>query len=498
MCDGSTMKGIRAALARHAGSFDPDVLSASDARAVLDDAIATENMAATIKSLAAKRVADTKAWRRDGHRSAAHQLARRSGTSVSKARQALDTAERLRELPELEAGVRSGEISPAQAAPIADAATADPSAERRLVDMAKQSSLGELADECDRTKAAADPDPDARHRAIHAGRYLRKRRCADGAGELTYRSTVEEVAEIFSVVQGFAQRVFAKARSESRREPEEAYLADGLLNAVRAGAAAGKAKPKTQAAGPAGADEGTSTDGTGEEHHGGHPESGSAGEGGTDHHDGDEAGTDHSGTDEGEPAGTVEHHAGASVEEAEGDESDPGPALAPPVRPAKVVVPIDWDAFLRGWPVGDEVCEIAGVGPVPVSAVKAMVASGDAFLAAVVTKGTDVVNVAHLGRQPTAAQRSALEWRNPTCAVSGCNASVRLEIDHRHDWADHKITLLSLLDRLCRHHHALKTRTGWALVAGTGKRAMVAPGDPRHPRHPPRARAGPAPVAEGA
>lgn len=236
-----------------------------------------------------------------------------------------------------------------------------------------------------------------------------------------------------------------------------------MLNAVRAGAAAGKAKAKvkSQAARPAGADEGTGGDGTGEEHDGADPESG---EGGTDHHD--------------------------------GDESDPGPALAPPVRPAKVVVRIDWDAFLRGWPVGDEVCEIAGVGPVPVSAVKAMVASGDAFLAAVVTKGTDVVNVAHLGRQPTACHRSALEWLNPTCAVAGCNASVRLEIDHRHDWADHKITLLSLLDRLCRHHHALKTRKGWALVAGAGKRAMVAPGDPRHPR---RARAGPAPpVAERA
>jgi hypothetical protein len=455
MCDGSTMKGIRAAVGHYAGSFDPNVLSASDARAVLDDAIATENMAATIKSLAAKRVADTKAWRRDGHRSAAHQLARRSGTSVSKARQALDTAERLAKLPELEAGVRSGEISAAQAAPIADAATADPSAERRLVDKAKQSSLGELADECDRTKAAADPDPDARHRAIHAGRSLRKRRCADGAGELTYRSTVEEVVEIFSVVQGYAQRVYAKARAEGRREPEEAYLADGLLHAVRAGAAADKAKARAQAARPADADEGTGSDGTGEE-----------------------------------------HHAGASVEEAEDVASDPGPALPPPVRPAKVVVRSDWDAFLRGWPVGDEVCEIAGVGPVPVSAVKAMVASGDAFLAAVVTKGTDVVNVAHLGRQATACQRSALDWMHPTCAVAGCNASVRLEIDHRHDWADHKITLLSLLDRLCRHHHALKTRKGWALVAGAGKRAMVAPGDPRHPR---RARAGPAPpVAEGA
>jgi hypothetical protein len=162
--------------------------------------------------------------------------------------------------------------------------------------------------------------------------------------------------------------------------------------------------------------------------------------------------------------------------------------------PAEDLVPDRGAEHVRGWPAGGEVCEIAGVGPVPVSAVRAMVASGDAFLAAVVTKGTDVVNVAHLGRRPSAAQCSGLDWLSPTCSVSGCNASVRLEADHRKDWADTRITLLALLallpllDRLCRNHHRLKTIKGWALVAGTGKRPMVAPDDPRHPE---RARAGP-------
>ncbi|HUR18532.1 MAG TPA: hypothetical protein VMZ51_06295 [Acidimicrobiales bacterium] len=160
------------------------------------------------------------------------------------------------------------------------------------------------------------------------------------------------------------------------------------------------------------------------------------------------------------------------------------------MSPAKIVVRIDWDSLVRGWPVDDEVCEIAGLGPVPVSVVAAMIGSGDTFLAAVVTKGTDVVNVAHLGRRPTAFQRSALDWLNPTCTVWGCNCAVRLQIDHREDWADTRITLLSLLDDLCKHHHSLKTYKQWALVAGTGKRPMVPPDDPRHPKN---TRAGPAP-----
>ena len=37
--------------------------------------------------------------------------------------------------------------------------------------------------------------------------------------------------------------------------------------------------------------------------------------------------------------------------------------------------------------------------------------------------------------------------------------------------------------------HDKKTSLGWALVDGTGKRAFVAPDDPRHPRHTKPARA---------
>ena len=38
------------------------------------------------------------------------------------------------------------------------------------------------------------------------------------------------------------------------------------------------------------------------------------------------------------------------------------------------------------------------------------------------------------------------------------------------------------LDPLCDPDHDLKTYEGWALVEGKGKRPMVPPDDPRHPR----------------
>ena len=413
------MREIRKTVERYAAGFDAAVYSPSDAEAIVSDAAATEHMLATVKALAAKRAAEGGQWRRNGAASPAHDLARKTGTSVNKARESLDLAENLGSLPNLDAAARKGEVSPSQAAPIADAAKADPAAEERLVRKAKRSSLRDLMDECARTKAAAEPDDEARHRAIHAGRFLRRRRCADGAGEIHYRSTVDEVAEIFSIVRGHANTAFDRARLEGRREPEEAYLADGLLAAVRAGAG-----------------EATQT----------------------------------------------------ATDAAEGRVRRPSPT--------KIVVRIDWDALLRGWPVDGEVCEIVGLGPVAVSAVRAMMASGDAFLAAVVTKGLDVAAVVHLGRKPTAYQDTALDWLSPTCTNTACNRTERLQTDHREDWARTKVTLLRWLDRYCDHCHDLKTTKGWAPVEGTGKRPLVPPDDPRHPRFRcdrGEARAGPVP-----
>ena len=60
-----------------------------------------------------------------------------------------------------------------------------------------------------------------------------------------------------------------------------------------------------------------------------------------------------------------------------------------------------------------------------------------------------------------------------------------LEIDHRNPWADCHETVLTNLDPLCDHDHDLKTHHGWALIEGTGKRPMVPPDDPRHPRNRP-------------
>ena len=51
------------------------------------------------------------------------------------------------------------------------------------------------------------------------------------------------------------------------------------------------------------------------------------------------------------------------------------------------------------------------------------------------------------------------------------------------DWSKSHITVFDWLDGFCCHHHDLKTYDGWALMEGVGKRPIVPPDDPRHPKN---------------
>jgi hypothetical protein len=145
---------------------------------------------------------------------------------------------------------------------------------------------------------------------------------------------------------------------------------------------------------------------------------------------------------------------------------------------------LDYTACVRGDVADGEVCEIAGLGPIPVSTARELL--GESILKLVITKGVDVVNVTHLGRKATIAQQVALWWRDPICTRKGCGNAGRLQIDHREDSANTNHTRFDELDRLSTADHDLKTRHGWELVAGTDRREMVPPDHPHHPKNRPK------------
>lgn len=153
-----------------------------------------------------------------------------------------------------------------------------------------------------------------------------------------------------------------------------------------------------------------------------------------------------------------------------------GPDGPGPARPDTMVhVTVDYEALVRGHTVSGERCEIPGIGPIPVSVARAM--SEDAILKVLVTKGVDVVTVAHAGYTIPAHLRSALEVRDPTCIVPGCDISKNLQIDHRNTFNRTRVTRLEDLARLCRWHHYQKTFLGYMYRGRPGAWEWLPPED---------------------
>jgi hypothetical protein len=399
-------------------AVEVDKLSARPAEDVLAAAVRLSHAAEALAARAARQVGANDGFRRCGDRSEAHHLARVAGVGLGTAKTALEVVTAADTLVATGRSLRAGDLSLRQAAAICGAALVDRRAESRLLRIAKVRNIGQLEDECARVRAAAAPDDEAeRHRRARAERGAWKHQNRDGSSEIRFRSSTEDVAEVWAVVAAIRdQLVRSSTPNPSGERPSFDQLnADAFVDMARAAASGTLLAPSAQ---PTLALEGL------------------------------------------EPQRPV-----ANVK--------------------KIVVRIDLGSLLRGYPVEGEVCEIPGYGPVPVSAVSDMLATGNPLLAAVVTKGVDVATVAHLGRDPTAHQRTALEWLNPRCRAEGCDRTMGLEVDHRIDWAPTEVTLLGWLEWLCSHHHALKTTKKWRLVHGKGIRAFVPPDDPRHPDNSP-------------
>jgi len=304
-----------------------------------------------------------------------------------------------------------GDLSEAQGQIIANAAKANPQAERSLIKKARRTNHRGLRDEAQKAKAAADPDPDAKHRRIHAERRLSHGTDLEGAWNLNAHGTVADASVVAAELDRLTDEIFVTKGAAGIRECRDAYAFDALVEMAT------RSNSLRLAASSATVDDGKKR------------------------------------------------------------------KLAAPQHLA--LLRLDVEALWRGYIEGEELCEVTGLGPIPVSAAKALL--GDAVLKLLITRGVDVLNVTSLTRGPTQAMHYAGLWTSPFCLTEGCT---KTRIEHDHVWgAEYKDTRHTRLDELaplCHHHHDLHTRHGWALVRGTGKRSMVPPDDPRHPANAPR------------
>lgn len=433
---------LRQSIQAYASTVDAATLTPAQASVALVE-VGRIKASASALELFAARAAEARTWKEAGYRSAADQLARHMGTTPGVAREVLDTGRRLLSQPDIAQSALQGELSPQQAALVSSGAEADPSRRRELLERARDTSITELQDEVTRLRASSI-DAERRRQAIRARRSFRSWTDTEGGWQARILGNPEDGARIRYVLETIRRRLMAKGKDqEEKRESLDALAFDSLLILARVATGAhgeltlgdlrelGLFPDIESLAGPAAEDPATA------------PQSSDV------------------------PPGR--HRRGRKRRKVSGIK-------------VEMQVRVDFDTVLRGAPVDGELCEIVGFGPVAVSTIEDLLANDNVFLSAVLTRGHQVVGVKRFGRAPTAEQKSALTFFYPTCAVKGCVAKVGLQSDHREDWSKTHFTVFDLMDRLCVHHHRLKTNDDWALVAGRGKREFVPPSDPRHPR----------------
>jgi Domain of unknown function (DUF222) len=210
-------------------ALDPGCLDGRAAASLVEVAARGERICAAIKSLAARKVEETNAWRVGGHRSAAHWVAEATGETVGAATRALETARALDTLPETDAAFRTGQLSSTQAAEIASAAGADGSAEAALLEAARSTSVKGLRDRCREVRAGAEADDAAWARRLHVQRRAHEWTDPDGTYRLEARLAPDAGARFSSAWKAHVDRIFQDARRAGRREPRAAYAADALV-----------------------------------------------------------------------------------------------------------------------------------------------------------------------------------------------------------------------------------------------------------------------------
>ena len=416
---GAALSSVVVEVRELVGGFDPAVITAADAAVLVERFAELERLAAGGRLLAAGRMARTSVWAGSGDADVAEWMARTTGQSRADARKDLAAARVLDELDGTQDALRQGRLTKEQVREIAPAAKAAPGSEGGLLAEAASGSVEGLARKARAAKAAARGD------GREAVERVRRRRCVthgrgeDGSAWVRAAGPPDDIARILAGLAPWAEQARRAARAGGEVLTDEQASFDGLVAVA--------AQPVPRADGRHADEEPVDVD---------------------------------------VDVDLDDHHASGLTATA-----------GSPRWATKLIVNVDLAALRRGFTLAGERCEITGIGPVPVATVDDLLARDDTFLAAVVREGQDIAKVAHLGRAPTAAQRTALEADHATCCIDGCPHKPTV-IDHHHRWIDDGPRTLANLGPLCDDHDRRKTHDRWVLVRHGRSRRLVPPDHP--------------------
>jgi hypothetical protein len=117
---------------------------------------------------------------------------------------------------------------------------------------------------------------------------------------------------------------------------------------------------------------------------------------------------------------------------------------------------------------GEQLGELAGIGPIPVEMARRLAADG--LWRWLATDHGSIVGVGTHTYRPPAALAALIRGRDQTCRFPGCRQPAhRCDLDHTTPFPAGGTTADNLAT-LCRHHHRLKHQTRWAVSQHPGGR----------------------------
>ncbi len=211
-------------------SLEPAVWSGAQARRAVEAFVAIERIAGAGRTLALGRLDETGAWTAGNHhRDVSSWLAAEAGIAVGAAHGVVETARRLRDLPETADAVRSGRLSGAQTEVIARAAVEAPHAESQLLEQAAHAGFRGLKEEAGRVRAAARRDDAERDEKNHRERRLVHIPRCDGTGRIEIHGPLDRTARIMARLEAHERQLFESNRASGRAEHPDAVAFDALV-----------------------------------------------------------------------------------------------------------------------------------------------------------------------------------------------------------------------------------------------------------------------------
>jgi hypothetical protein len=209
-------------------SLEPELLPVHVCRERLQAYARAEKLAAFGVAALASRIEDPS------------EVAKATGTSMGKARDAVVTGEVLRVSGELERALRDGEVSLEQAAEIACAERSAPGSAGQLLEVARKEAFHVLKEQARKVKLEAE-----QHRGLaerqRAARSARSYRDERGMVNIHMALEPHTGTPIVNRAEAEAARLYRAARKTGRTEPFERHLADAY-----AGMLSGKGQGRTR------------------------------------------------------------------------------------------------------------------------------------------------------------------------------------------------------------------------------------------------------------